>query len=427
MCVLLNTLSGAVHATPASNAFDLGVKAFKQANYAEALNFFEQAKKSGASHKNLQYNLAVCYYRLSRWQEAATTFRSLLEDPQMSQIARYNLGLIAARQDQLEQAKKWFRLAAKGKDVKIVSLSVTALKRLGVTTDTSVKHKYWSGLVSFGFGTDNNVSRANDDIITSTTVSDGFSELLASADYPLLGTREQGLRLGGSLYNQAYSNESSYNFAMYRLFSSWHQRLLGWNSRLTLGHSKSEFGSEPFQSKSSIGIRFQTRVGESKNLVRLRYRFNSINSDAKNYDYLEGDQHQLRISYHQRFGISRANTYYTYENNDRRDLVLRTTFYSYSPQRNTLRFKLDTHWSRKWSTQLDTRYRLSRYADAHILPGGFVRKRFDKRTQLKMSVTQKFNKHWRGYLEHQINNNNSNIDRYDYQRSVSFLGLRYLL
>ncbi|HEX7027026.1 MAG TPA: hypothetical protein VF268_07275, partial [Gammaproteobacteria bacterium] len=58
-----------------------GLEAFKSGDYRQALDYFLQAERGGDNSESLQYNIAVSFYRLKRFQEAEQRFIRLIELP----------------------------------------------------------------------------------------------------------------------------------------------------------------------------------------------------------------------------------------------------------------------------------------------------------------------------------------------------------
>ena len=77
--------------------FDQGMAAFKKGDYESALQAFRAAGQKGLRSVELNYNLGVVNYKLGNLERAKLYFTRLRKFPRLSQLASYNLGLIAER------------------------------------------------------------------------------------------------------------------------------------------------------------------------------------------------------------------------------------------------------------------------------------------------------------------------------------------
>ena len=84
---------------PADRYFEIGVRAAQKQQYQVALKAFVQAKSAGLDSPELHYNLGVVYYKLERFDKAASNFKRLIQNPEYSAVAFYNLGLVDLKQD----------------------------------------------------------------------------------------------------------------------------------------------------------------------------------------------------------------------------------------------------------------------------------------------------------------------------------------
>jgi hypothetical protein len=56
-----------------------GRQAFATGDYDSALLYFEMARDAGQSGVAIHYNIAVCQFKLERFDDAGTTFRHIAE------------------------------------------------------------------------------------------------------------------------------------------------------------------------------------------------------------------------------------------------------------------------------------------------------------------------------------------------------------
>ena len=433
-------MAPAAHAATGNSDFSDGVSAFQAGHYDKALQAFNRAQKSGLDTSALWYNFGVSYYRLQRFTEAAAAFEKLINHKGMRQIAYYNLGLVAAMQDDVKAAEKWFSLSQQGGDGKISELSSTALRRLQ-TANTGRPEKPWQGYVKLRFARDDNVTRAHEDIDNTNRLIDSFTEVTATALYPLPGTRRDEFVLGGSGNVQEYNHETAYNFTLGRVFGHWDFPVTQWRTRIFLDTAKSRFGNESYLATLSGGIQSQYHAHGPLGRIRLRYRWSQIRSDNSKYDFLRGNTQQLLLLSRIYVDSARLQWDYTHEIQNRKDLALGDKintpqdyrFYSYSPTRQQLRLFAKLPFNRAWTAELDLRYRISRYANAHQFNDSYRKLRRDARSTIELEVKRNFSRQWDVGISYQTLRNDSNINyndghkttNYDYTRTVISLSSSY--
>ncbi|MEX2488212.1 MAG: tetratricopeptide repeat protein, partial [Pseudomonadales bacterium] len=110
LSVILATTAHATQST-ASSEYRQGTNAFREGNFEQALEHFEAARNMGQETPGLVYNMAVTHYKLNNLDEAEVLFEELANRyPDWRDLGRYNLGRIAMRRGNDDQAAKYFRL-----------------------------------------------------------------------------------------------------------------------------------------------------------------------------------------------------------------------------------------------------------------------------------------------------------------------------
>jgi len=411
-------ISSVTLAQTEADYFAKGVKASGSGQHEAALKQFQMAKKAGMKSAVLDYNLAVTYYRLGRYEESRKIFMKLTDSGAFSQLAHFNLGLISNKQKDERKAVKWFQRAYKGDSNKLSELAAIALKRLGKKPKKAVRKKSpWKGLVSASLESDSNVNLATDEV-NEPSKSDTSMSLYASANRWLKGNRKDGVRLDVNVNSQTYSSETQYDYLQLHARLSRYGRLGSWRTRFSGSWDEITLDGSAYE--RIISARADGRHNLSKDRqLRLRYRLSRILADST-YDYLDGWRHQLRAGVRQRYGKKRVRAYYQLEVNDRDDYIgpISGRFTSSSPTRHVLRVTGYLPVGADWTARLDGRLRMSRYADANEFSVGAPKKREDDQYRLGVKLTHKFDKHLEFGVEYQYADNNSNIDVYDYDRSL---------
>ena len=115
----------------------------------------------------------------------------------MRDLAEYNLGLIAMKENDGSLAIRYFNsVATTGKDEKLIRLSkkqLTALSDLREEQLYSGKEDRWTSYLSFNLGYDDNISSVSGDSVLD--VADTFYDLFASANLQIQGKRKDGFWL----------------------------------------------------------------------------------------------------------------------------------------------------------------------------------------------------------------------------------------
>ena len=78
---------------------------------AQATVSLEKARRREPSSRSFREALGIAYFRLSRWEEAETEFRALVELSPADDWAHWALGRALANQGRREEAAPHFKLA----------------------------------------------------------------------------------------------------------------------------------------------------------------------------------------------------------------------------------------------------------------------------------------------------------------------------
>jgi len=412
-------------AADATSTFNQGITAFESKDYSHAIELFETARKLGFKKPSLDYNLGVSYYKIGRYQDAESAFQRLTSDPTMQDLAFYNLGLLAAKQNQDADAKVWFMRAHDStQNPKLKALSSIALSRFETTKKTApAKNQGWNGLLSATIAHDSNVTLED---VGSLVRDDNYYELLATGGVYIYGNNRDGLRVGLQADALDYSTENAFDYKQLGADLSYYKKLDQWYTRTALKLNDSWLGSTGYLRIGGLELRGDKILAKRK-LLRLRYRYDNIASKDTLYDYLEGNRHQFRIESRMPLDSSRLKLSYEIEVNDRNDFTSTTTpeFRSYSPMRNSVRAELAFGNLGNWSPELKFRYRVSDYPDDYISALGTATSRSDKQLRTGINIKYQLEKNLNFELGYEYTNNSSSLSVYDYNRSVLSLNVNW--
>lgn len=409
--LLLALISSNVYAS-AQTDFERGVAFFKQGKYSQAIEQFESAQNQGLDTVSLYYNLASSHFKLGNYNQAGYYFQQVAKVPKMHELAMYNLGLVAIKQQQTSQARSIFSdIIQQSNDKKLIALSTAQLSKLEQKKDD------WRLYLSAEYGHDSNITSLPSE--TSLDIADNFYTAFISIDKLVSGSRNHGWLLDARFFRIDFSDSDSFDEYQYAAGIKKSQPVANWNTRMQLGLSQNNFAGEDYQSTISMAVDAHTRL-PSNQWLYLRYQYEDISSDLAVYDYLQGWRQRVRIGLRQNNNRHGYNIYYELELNQRNELITSSYAYEYSPTRHTLRGSYTYMATENWKLIAELGLRDSDF------PGSPSFKRNDEQLTSALGVDYAFDKSLRlkGRLEHI--NNRSSVDLYDYSKNRFMLGLNKL-
>lgn len=124
--------------------------------------------------------------------------------------------------------------------------------------------------------------------------------------------------------------------------------------------------------------------------------------------------------------LSQLHGIYQLELNDRNGWETGSTFSSLSPTRNTFRLEYLHQLDESWNMVVSGSYRNSHYSEENLEADGEVVRRRDDRLRGYLEFSRTLSKHAGISLEYTYTNNQSNIDRYDYDQNIISANVQYL-
>lgn len=411
LTVLLLLVTSDIYASAESD-YEQGVEAYKAGDNGMAVMYFESARKQGMDSVALQYNLASSYYRVGRYEDAKKVFKLLDQTEEMRDIAQYHLGLIAIKEKDGSQARRYFSTVVNtGKDKKLINLSEKQLDALKPREDR------WKSHVFANAGYDDNISSVSGDSVLDR--ADSFFELFALTDLLISGRRDDGWSAEASLYAIRYSDYDSNDLDSLALGLKRSMNFADWDASAQLNYSKRTYGGEDFQRLTKLDIIGRKTVTRRDQLY-LRYQVEDIQSEQAIYDYLEGWRQRARAEYRHYSANDIKHIYYELELNDRGQLVTSTDSYDYSPTRHTLRGIYTYILKKRWWLTGDLAYQQSDF------PASSTIDRDDTQLKLTLSADYHFDRTFKFTSKYQYIDNASTVDRYNYDKSIIKIGLSKL-
>lgn len=422
--LLCSGLAGTAHAgnpETARNEFKAGIEAFRKNNLAQARRLLESAATTMES-RALTYNLGVLYYKLGELDLSEQQFRKLLTSPQRA-LAFYNLGLVALAQGNEEQARQAFgNAASEASEDKLESLARARLTELGAPTPP----RSWQGLVSLSAGYEDNIGLFPDSAPSS--VDGHFLESVNALSATPLSREDDALKTTLHLYGREYPGNDRFNIHLIRGAAAWQSSLTGGRFELGVGADQLWQGNRSREQRARLSSSISTRncnFGSEQALCRVALEAGQVYAERQ-YEAYNGQHYQLDARYTGRTGDWRGRAGYRLEYDDRSDFDTGNEFFSVSPLGQTLRLGLGYVFSPSLDIGTSLDYRLNYYDERHRLrvpEGLLVIHRKDHRLTLSIDGEYRITGDVSVLVKLQRSDNNSNINRYDYQRQTATLGV----
>ena len=421
-------------ATPAERAYEEGVAAFRDEDYARARDRFLDARRRGLDSPNLDLNLGLTYYRLGEHERAREHLERVRHDLRYTAVADYHLGLMAADRGDRDAAMRHLQtVQAVAPSQVLRDQASTALRRLDdapleegpETPEVDEPDGIYFLRAATGFDSNPElVSEALDQPVTDEGTA--YLEMLANLEHPLERTRLGTTLFRGDLRVRQHQEETGFDHQSGEvgLRQSW--RAGDWRLGVGGDGGAAWLDGEAYQGTGALSVDGRSRAGDLS--LTLRYEAERIAAEGE-YAYLDGWRQRGEVELGRSFGTLRARLETEYEHNEREDLTLGQEFASYSPDRMGVALALGTPSLRDLSAELRTRYRTSRYADPNrFLDGGTLReqRRADRLAALGLRVRLRSGPTWNWLLDYQYSRNDSTLDAFGYARHVAALGIEWL-
>jgi len=412
LCVVLSSMPAAVFAAGPNTAntdWEDGLAAYARDDFAAALSAFRAARDAGQQGPAVHYNIAVCEFKLGKFDDARATFEILARDfPAMRPLANYNLGLVAVEQQRTADAHRYF-LAAYRESVDDATLRVlasTMLRRTESPGDSKPLHK-WRGAFAARAGYDDNIVLRDEtgvpvDTATASPSLDAFGSLLI----PVTG--RDGLALEASAYGVRYSANDDFNQTSVRLGIGYAWQQHTWNGRVAAHYGHGTFGGAAYDNSGSVEI-VAARPLATASLLQIRYRYSAINAAAAEFSGIDGRQQRVELGYRWRGPLARFDAALQYEDNDRDDAGL-------AASRKRIRLAYRQAFGMHWRYELNGEYRASRYAE--LQPA-----RTENLVSIGAGLARDVGNGWEVLTEIRYSDNASSNPAFSYQRSHVSIGL----
>ncbi len=388
-----------------------GQQAFAGGNYESALLFFEMARDAGQEGVAVHYNIGVCQFKLSRFDEARTTFRHIAGNyPDMRGLAEYNLGLVERRIGDPATAKDHFVAAweMSAGDETLQSMATAMLRELEPEPEPEPQESStWYGALALRAGHDDNVALRDSlglpaGVTSESPMADGFASL--SVAPPGLG----GLWLDGSVYAVAYTDADDFDQSEFRLGG-----LYAWSPRNWWLEAGAHFvygtlGGSGFERETALSARAVHYLNDEAS-IDLRYGYDDIVEDDPDFAGIAGSRQRTDLRYRwdraSHSVILRAGL----ETNDRLDPGV-------SPTRKRLHADYRFQPGDGWGVEAGIAFRSSDYDDLTV-------PRTEDLTTITAALTRSMATRWLLALQFQYSDNDSTDPEFSYERNLITLGV----
>jgi len=382
-----------------------GQQAFAAGDFESALLYFELARDAGQDGVAVYYNIAVCQFKLTRFDDARTTFGYIAANfPKMRGLAEYNLGLIERRLGNTAEARQHFITAwdLSAGDETLQSLAAAMLNEL-----EPPERAEWYGAVGLRLGYDDNVAlRDSLGLPAGTTAESPMADLFLSGGVNPPGLGE--LWFDGSLYAITYPDADDFDQSEFRLGGLYAWRPGDWRLETSAHFVYGTLGGTGFEREIALGARAVRYIGND-GALDLLYRYDDIDEDDPLFAGIAGSRQRFDLRYRWYRDDHTVILRLGAENNDRLDPGV-------SPSRT--RFQADYRYqpSDGWGFEAGLGFRASDYDDLEV-------PRTEDLTTISAALTRVIADAWLFALQYQYSENDSNDPVFSYDRSLVTLGV----
>jgi len=405
------------------NDIRIGNDLFNRGKYAQAKQYFERALKQtqgkGQASQIIYYNLGSVCYKLEQYDSSRDYFKKLLDDDRFSAVAYYNLALIENKQgndaaaiDNLKASK------AVSRDAQLTALverQLSTLQNVTPDKDKPTEQQDWHAHLYLTPGYDSNIKFAPLEVASDESGS--FIQGIALFDKVITGAasgwKEDSLLFTATIFLSNYFSSDFNDYNLYDIGLRYKLPLSQWRNSVDLNVKKSTYGHIDYQ--QIYAATFKTRRYYSGgDVLRVRYRYQQINSLDAIYDYLEGNQQKLGVGYQLNWTADSVYLWYELETNNRQNTVNR----NYSPTRNTVSARYEKKFDSANKVYGELAYRHSDYEPTQ------VQDRTDNRNDYQLAYEHDFAPDCELLARWRFTNNRSTDTIYSYDRHLVTLTLR---
>ena len=384
-----------------------GQQAFAAGDFESALLFFEIARDGGQEGVAVHYNIAVCQFKLSRFDDARNTFRYIADNyPRMEGLAEYNLGLVERRLGNTRSAQEHFIRAweLSPDDDKIRALAIAMLDDV---VPPEEEPRRWFGSFGLRAGHDDNVAlRDSLGLPAGVTAESPMADLFVSLRGAPAGFG--GFMLDASAYAVAYTDADDFDQSEFRLGGLYVWRPGDWRLEGSAHYVYGTLGGSGFEREIALGARAVRYLGE-QSALDVQYRYDDIDEDDPLFAGIAGTRQRIDLRYRWYRGNHTVILRLGAENNDRLDAGV-------SPSRSRVQADYRYQPDDGWGFEAGIGFRASDYDDLQI-------PRSEDLTSVSAALTRTVAEVWLFALQYQYSENDSSDPEFSYERNLITLGV----
>ncbi len=383
-----------------------GQQAFAAGDYESALLYFETARDAGQAGAAVHYNIAVCQFKLERFDEAGATFRHIADSyPEMRGLAEYNLGLVERRLGDTLGAREHF-IRAWQLSPEDENLRALAAAMLEDTEPATVESSRWHGSLGLRAGHDDNVAlRDSLGLPAGVTAESPMADVFVA--FRGAPASFGDFLLDASAYAIAYTDADDFDQSEFRLGGLYAWRPGNWRLEGSAHLVYGTLGGSGFEHEIALGARAVRYLGDN-DALDLNYRYDDIEEDDPLFAGIAGSRQRLDLRYRRYRGNHTLILRLGAEANDRLDP-------SVSPSRTRVhadyRYEPETGWGFEAGFSL----RASDYDELEI-------PRNEDLAALHAALTRRLGEHWLLGLAYEYSENDSSDPAFSYERNLITLG-----
>jgi len=384
-----------------------GQQAFAAGDFESALLFFEIARDGGQEGVAVHYNIAVCQFKLSRFDDARNTFRYIADNyPRMEGLAEYNLGLVERQLGNTRSAQEHFIRAweLSPDDDKIRALAIAMLDDIVPPEEEPRK---WFGSFGLRAGHDDNVALRDSlglpaGVTAESPMADLFVALRGSPVF--VG----GFMFDASAYAVAYTDADDFDQSEFRLGGLYVWRPGDWRLEGSAHYVYGTLGGSGFEREIALGARAVRYLGDEAALD-VQYRYDDIEEDDPLFAGIAGTRQRIDLRYRWYRGNHTVILRLGAENNDRLDAGV-------SPSRSRVQADYRYQPDDGWGFEAGFGFRASDYDDLET-------PRSEDLTSVSAALTRTVAEVWMFALQYQYSENDSSDPEFSYERNLITLGV----
>ena len=407
---------------PGEKFFQDGKRAFEEKKYSKAENYFRLANETGFESARLHHAWGSTLYHMQQYAAAKVQFEAAARDPSFLQLARFNLGLVALKQQDTSEADRLFRLAYHDSQSDAVArLAGEMLRRMQLEASDMEVQSNSVGYFSSRIGYD---GRTYNTAVDQSASSDVFLELNLYASKRFSKLANSGPVISGNIYNIQQKENIDNEISMALLDMGYDGEINDWGIYTGFEYNRTWLAGKDYINVWGGKLKLEhVLFSQSKFQFQSSYDWTDVIDKA--YQYAEGVTWNSRLQIRNEVDSGYFYSQYEIEFNQKGERISAGNYYNYSPSRQLIRVKYQSKSHNKWRWSVDASYRYSRYQKKHVIDA-ISKYRIEKRTQVIGKVAYGLTRHLSITADAGYTDNQSSWEQYGYTRPVAAMGVEWL-